>query len=57
MKKYIPENMVKISRYQNFFPTLSEDIRRDIYTRMEELIHPELFVRGIERTVKEGERA
>ncbi len=41
MKKYIPKNMVKISRYQNFFPTLSEDIRCDIYTRMEELIHEE----------------
>ena len=32
---------VKISRYQDFFPTLSEDIRRDAYTRMKELIHEE----------------
>ncbi len=41
MKKYIPENMVKISRYQNFFPTPPEDIRSDIYARMEELIREE----------------
>ncbi len=41
MKKYIPEEMVKISRYQNFFPTLSEDIKRDTYTRMRELLEEE----------------
>jgi hypothetical protein len=29
MKKYIPEKMVKLSRYQNFFPAISEDIRRE----------------------------
>ncbi|MBR1750812.1 MAG: L-2-amino-thiazoline-4-carboxylic acid hydrolase [Ruminococcus sp.] len=41
MKKYIPEEMVKISRYQNFFPTLDNDIREDIYRRMTELIKEE----------------
>ena len=39
MKKYIPEEMVKISRYQNFFPTLDNEIQRDIYRRMTELIN------------------
>ena len=29
--------MVKISRYQNFFPTLDNDIQRDIYRRMMKL--------------------
>ncbi len=38
MKKYIPEEMVKISRYQNFFPSLPMDVQKDIYQRMEELI-------------------
>ena len=33
--------MVKISRYQDFFPTLDNDIRRDIYRRMAELINEE----------------
>ena len=41
MKKYIPEEMVKISRYQNFFPTLDNDIQQDIYRRMAELINEE----------------
>ena len=41
MKKYIPEEMAKISRYQDFFPTLDNDIRRDIYRRMAELIKEE----------------
>ena len=41
MKKYIPEEMVKISRYQNFFPTLDKDIQQDIYRRMAELISEE----------------
>ena len=41
MKKYIPEEMVKISRYQNFFPTLDNDIQQDIYKRMTELIREE----------------
>lgn len=41
MKKYIPEEMVKISRYKDFFPTLDNDIQRDIYRRMAELINEE----------------
>ncbi|MCR5420048.1 MAG: L-2-amino-thiazoline-4-carboxylic acid hydrolase [Lachnospiraceae bacterium] len=41
MKKYDPEKMVKISRYQNFFPTLNKDIQSDIYARMKELIKEE----------------
>ncbi len=41
MKKYAPEKMVAISRYQNFFPTLDEKIRQDIYARMAELIEEE----------------
>ena len=41
MKKYIPEKMVAISRYQNFFPTLDLGIRQDIYARMAELIEEE----------------
>jgi len=41
MKKYIPEKMVSISRYQNFFPSLDEEIKADIYTRMNELIEEE----------------
>ena len=38
MSMYIPEKLVSISRYQNYFPTLSHDIQRDVYTRMAELI-------------------
>ncbi len=40
-KKYIPEEMVKISRYQNFFPTLPKDIQEEIYGRMKELLEEE----------------
>ena len=38
MKKYIPQEMVKKSRYQKFFPTLSDEIQADIYKRMDELL-------------------
>ncbi len=38
MKKYIPEKMVSISRYRNYFPTLPEEIKQDIYARMSEHI-------------------
>ncbi len=38
MKKYEPAAMVSISRYQNFFPTMPEEIRNDIYKRMDELL-------------------
>ncbi len=33
--------MVSISRYQNYFPTLSEEIKQDVYARMKELITEE----------------
>ena len=41
MKEYKPERMVAISRYQNYFPTLPEDIQNDIVRRMEALIAEE----------------
>ncbi len=41
MKKYEPEMMVAVSRYQNYFPTLPEAIRQDTYARMRELIKEE----------------
>ena len=41
MKAYTPERLVAISRYQNYFPTLDEDIRQDIYRRIAELIEEE----------------
>ncbi|MEE0955121.1 MAG: L-2-amino-thiazoline-4-carboxylic acid hydrolase [Eubacterium sp.] len=41
MSRYVPEKMVKISRYRNFFPTLPDDIQKDIYARMSELIEEE----------------
>ncbi len=37
MKKYIPEKMVAISRYRNYIPGLSEEIKQDIYDRMNRL--------------------
>lgn len=39
--KYIPQELVKTSRYRNYFPTLPEDIQDDIYARMSELIEEE----------------
>lgn len=41
MKKYEPKDMVRVSRYQNYFPTLSADIQDEIYVRMRELIDEE----------------
>ena len=41
MKKYIPQKMVAISRYRNYIPGLSEEIKQDIYDRMNELIGEE----------------
>jgi len=38
MKKYVPEKLIKISRYQNYFPTLPPDVQKDILSRMKELI-------------------
>lgn len=41
MKKYEPKEMVRVSRYQNYFPTPSADIQDEIYVRMRELIDEE----------------
>ena len=41
MNKYIPEQMVAGSRYQNYFPSLSTEIRRDVYARIRELLMEE----------------
>ncbi len=41
MKTYTAENLVSVSRYQNYFPTLSKEIREDVYRRMEELLSQE----------------
>ena len=38
MKKYEPKEMVRVSRYQNYFPMLSADIQDEIYVQMRELI-------------------
>ncbi len=34
MKKYEPEALVKISRYQNYFPTLVPELQRNVYRRI-----------------------
>ena len=41
MHEYQPEKMVAISRYQKYFPTLPDDIQRDVYARMAVLIEEE----------------
>ena len=41
MKPYKPETLVRISRYQNNFPTLPKDIQQDIYQRMTEMLEEE----------------
>ena len=41
MKQYIPEKLVAISRYQNYFPTLDASVQYDIYSRMNVLIEEE----------------
>lgn len=41
MKQYRAENLVAVSRYQKFFPTLSGEIKKDIYARITELIEEE----------------
>ena len=38
---YTPEKLVAISRYQNYFPTLSSEIQSDTYARMIELLEEE----------------
>ena len=41
MKNYVPEKMVAISRYQEYFPTFFSEIQMDIYKRISELIEEE----------------
>ena len=41
MKEYKPKQMVAISRYQNYFPTLPIETQKDVYRRMEALIEEE----------------
>ena len=41
MKMYEPKQMVASSRYQNYFPTLSEEVRQDGFSRMNELMREE----------------
>ncbi len=38
MRHYLPEKLVAISRYQNYFPTLPEDIKQETYQRIAELL-------------------
>ena len=41
MKPYTPEALVRASRYQNYFPTLPENVKLDIYARITVLISEE----------------
>ena len=41
MKAYTPENLVAVSRYQRYFPTLPADIRQEVLERISELIDEE----------------
>ena len=41
MKNYEPKQLVAISRYQNYFPSLPEESREDVYARISELIEEE----------------
>ena len=41
MKAYTPENLVAVSRYQRYFPTLPADIRQEVLERIAELIDEE----------------
>lgn len=41
MKRYTPEQLVAISRYQKYFPTLPQEVRNDVYRRLESLIAEE----------------
>ena len=41
MKPYVPEKLVAASRYRKYFPTLPEDIRRDVLDRIDRLIGEE----------------
>ena len=41
MKKYEPAQMVALSRYRNYFPTLPTEVRQDVYSRMNDLLMEE----------------
>lgn len=41
MKKYEPKKVIAVSRYQKYFPSLSNEIQNGVYTRMSELIREE----------------
>lgn len=41
MSQYTPRKLVAISRYQNYFPTLSMEIQNDTYARINELLEEE----------------
>lgn len=41
MKPYTPEKLAAISRYQNYLPTLPQEIQQELYARMGELIEEE----------------
>ena len=41
MKNYVPENLIAVSRYQKYFPTLNPAIQKDIYERISELVEEE----------------
>lgn len=41
MKRYTPEKLVAVSRYQNYFPPLPQEIRHDVYARINGLIEEE----------------
>ena len=41
MKAYEPRRLAAISRYQNYFPSLPDEIREDVCTRISELIEEE----------------
>jgi hypothetical protein len=41
MKAYDAKQLVAISRYQNYFPSLPEEIREEVYVRISGLIEEE----------------
>ena len=41
MKNFTPEKLAAASRYQNYFPTLPQNVQADVLARMAELIEEE----------------
>ena len=41
MKRYEPEDMVAVSRYRNYFPTLPLAVQQDVFVRMRTLLEEE----------------